>query len=313
MTATIALDVHVHVVPAGHLAGTNGVAWNPQTRDLCIDGKPVTLKDLFEPSLLLAWMDRQRIDRAWISVPPLVYRQQLDEVASGEWAARLNEGLAAIAADHPSRLAPLYHLPAEHPSLAARMARALGASRYALCAGGESDVAFSDHAFAPLWAELEAARAFVFLHPGRCCDGRLRQFYLENLLGNPHETSIAVAHLVFGGVLERYPHIRFCLAHGGGTVPMMAGRWQHGFNIALPELKEMRGDGPLLLLRRFYADCLTHSEQALDCSADLFGLEHLIFGSDWPFAMGIADPRGYLAGLRAELAEQLRKAPRTLG
>lgn len=305
----IALDVHVHIVPAEQLAVADGVTWNPQTRDLCIDGKPVTLKDLFEPSLLLAWMDRQRVDRAWISVPPLVYRQQLDEVASGEWAARLNEGLAAIAADHPGRLAPLYHLPAEHPSPAARIARALGASRYALCAGGESDASFSDPAFTPLWTELEAARAFVFLHPGRCCDGRLRRFYLENLLGNPHETSIAVAHLVFAGVLERYPHIRFCLAHGGGTVPMMAGRWQHGFNIALPELKEMRGDGPQLLLRRFYTDCLTHSEKALDCSADLFGLEHLIFGSDWPFAMGIVDPHSYLAGLSAGLAEQLRKAP----
>jgi aminocarboxymuconate-semialdehyde decarboxylase len=310
---TIALDVHVHIVPAGHLAGADGVTWNPQTRDLCIDAKPITFKDLFEPALLLAWMDHQRIERAWISVPPLVYRQQLDQAAGAGWTARLNEGLAAVAADHPGRLAPLYHLPVEHPHLAARMARALGASRYALCAGGESDAVFSEPAFAPLWAELEAARAFVFLHPGRCCDGRLRRFYLENLLGNPHETSVAVAHLVFGGVLERHPHIRFCLAHGGGTVPMMAGRWQHGFNIALPELKGMRGDGPLLLLRRFYADCLTHGEQTLDCAADLFGLEHLIFGSDWPFAMGIADPHGYLAGLRAGLAEQLRRAPRTLG
>ncbi len=89
---------------------------------------------------------------------------------------------------------------------------------------------------------------------------------------------------------------------------MIAGRWQHGFNIGLAELKGMRGDGPLLLLRRFYADCLTHSEQALGCSADLFGAGHLMFGSDWPFTMGISDPHKYLAGLNAGLAKRLRQA-----
>lgn len=304
----IALDVHVHLIPAGHLDGADGVAWAPRTLDLHIDGKPVMPKELFEPMQLVAWMEDHGIDRAWISVPPLVYRQKLDAASSRDWTARLNAGLAAIAADYPGRLDPLYHLPAEHPNVAAEIARDLRAPRYAMCAGGETDIVLSNPGYVPLWEELDAAKAFVFLHPGRCCDGRMRRFYLENLLGNPHETSVAVAHLVFGGVVERYPRIRFCLAHGGGTVPMAAGRWQHGFNVALPELKSMRGDGPLPLLRRFYADCLTHGNEALACSAGLFGPEHLLFGSDWPFAMGIADPQAYLTNLGGGLAARLRKA-----
>lgn len=305
---TIALDVHVHLVPAAHLAGADGVRWDPQGRDLRIDGRQLGPKALFEPSLLVEWMERQHIGRAWISVPPPVYRQRLEEARARDWALRLNEGLAEIEARYPDRLTPLYHLPAEHPALAASLAHRLGANRYALCAGGETDLVFSDAAFDPLWAELDATRAFVFLHPGRCCDGRLGRFYLENLLGNPHETSVAVAHLVFGGVLERYTRIRFCLAHGGGTVPMVAGRWQHGFNIALPELSDMRGDGPLTLLRRFHADCLTHDEVALNCSANLFGPDHLLFGSDWPFLMGIEEPHQVLARLPNKLADKLRTA-----
>jgi aminocarboxymuconate-semialdehyde decarboxylase len=303
----ISLDVHVHLVSPRHIAGMEGVSWDAAARSLSVDGKLVGPKGLFEPLRLLEWMDRQEIEKSWISVPPSVYRQQLDEAASGDWTARLNEGLADIAAIRPDRLEPLYHLPVEHPALAARMAQALKVSRYALSAGGETDLVFSDSRLDPLWAVFDAADAFIFLHPGRCCDGRLSRFYLENLLGNPHETSVTVAHLIFGGVLERYPNIRFCLAHGGGTTPMMAGRWQHGFDIALPELADVQGEGPLALLGRFYADCLTHSEQALACSAAIFGKDQILFGSDWPFLMGIAEPHRYL-GQQHSLADHIRNA-----
>jgi len=304
----IALDVHVHLIPADHLAGAAGVHWDPQSRDFRVEGSAIALKALFDPALLVAWMDQQRIERAWFSVPPPVYRQQLNVAAAREWSARINAGLISIADRYPDRLVPLYHLPAEHPALAAELARGLRAQRYALCAGGETALVFSDPAFDPMWAELDASRAFVFLHPGRCCDGRLNRFYLENLLGNPHETAVAVAHLVFGGILARHTRIRFCLAHGGGTVPMVAGRWQHGFNMALPELRDMPPDGVLPLLRRFYADCLTHGEDALHCSAGVFGADHLLFGSDWPFLMGTADPHEALALLPDGVAENLRGA-----
>ncbi|MFX6949903.1 amidohydrolase family protein, partial [Acinetobacter baumannii] len=76
-------------------------------------------------------------------------------------------------------------------------------------------VMLSDPSYAPLWRALNEASAFLFLPPGESCDARLDPFYLANLLGNPTETAVASAHLVFGGILERHPRLTVCLAHAG--------------------------------------------------------------------------------------------------
>ena len=61
-------------------------------------------------------------------------------------------------------------------------------------------------------------------------------YYLGNLIGNPLDTTIAAACLVFGGVLDRHPKLKSCLAHGGGFAPYQAGRWEHGWAVR-PEPK----------------------------------------------------------------------------
>jgi len=123
-------------------------------------------------------------------------------------------------------------------------------------------------------------------------------------VGNPRETAVTVAHLVFGGVLQRFPNIRFCLSHGGGTVPMIAGRWQRGFDTKQPGVGA-RMLPPATLLSTFYVDCLTHSPDALACSAEIFGERRLLFGSDWPFPMGLSQPHDYLARLPQLLRDQI--------
>jgi aminocarboxymuconate-semialdehyde decarboxylase len=309
----IQLDVHAHLIPIEYVSDAPGVAWDAAAQALSVDGKIIGLKQLFQPAALLAWMDKNDVAQAWISVPPPAYRQQLNERASEDWSNRLNEGAAATSAQYPDRLKPLYHLPVEHPGLAAKLAHALDAERFALCAGGETDLTFSDARLDPLWSIMDARKAFVFLHPGRCCDGRLSPFYLENLVGNPHETAVTVAHLVFGGVLTRFPNIRFCLSHGGGTVPMIAGRWQRGFDTEQPGV-DTRTAPPAVVLSGLYVDCLTHSRAALACSAEVFGQGRLLFGSDWPFLMGLSQPHDYLAQLPQALRDQIYNAgPELLG
>jgi aminocarboxymuconate-semialdehyde decarboxylase len=305
--AKIALDVHAHLIPVRRLWDAPGVGWDAPSRQLHVDGKAIALKPLFDPAALVAWMDDNGVEQAWISIPPPAYRQSLDEVASQDWTDRINEGLKEIALEHPGRLEPLYHLPLEHPRLAAEIAKRLNATRYALCAGGETTLIFSDARLEELWGFLDAQKAFVFLHPGRCCDPRLSEFYLENLIGNPHETAIAVAHLVFGGILQRFSSIRFCLAHGGGTVPMIAGRWQRGFESGQPGVNTQL-QSPGALLPRLYAECITHSEAALGCSAAVFGEDRLLFGSDWPFLMGLPEPANFISRLPQSLRDRICRA-----
>src|SRR6476620_4880495 len=89
-----------------------------------------------------------------------------------------------------------------------------------------------DHALEAVWAAANELRAFILVHPhGEILPGdRLKSYYMRNSVGLPFETTMAGAALVFGGVIERYPDINFCLCHGGGFLPYQAGRFMHAFS-----------------------------------------------------------------------------------
>ncbi len=287
----IALDVHAHLIPVfpDLLAEIEGVEW--RDGKIWIDGLGVGISSLYEPERLIAWMDLNGVENALVSAPPPTYRAGLSAAAAESWAIYLDEGLFRICAGHPDRLIAFPHLPIEHPGVSAVIARQYAErSRFgfSIGPGGVSGVVLSDPAFDTLWQLLDDSSSFVMIHPGSCCDGRLAAFYLENLLGNPHETSVAAAHLVFANVPARFPNIQFCLAHGGGTVPVMAGRWQRGFDSDRPGVNK-EFEAPLVSLRRFYADSILHSSAALTLSESVFGEDHIVFGSDWPFPMGLIE------------------------
>lgn len=308
----IALDVHAHLVPVvpDRLAALADVGWDADAQKMTLDGHALGAKPLFQPDALIRWMDDNRIAHAWISIPPPAYRQELDVAAARDWAAYVNDGLASIAARHADRLAALLHLPVEHPSLAAEIA-AGGTRKYAMSAGAGPAVRLSDAAYEPLWQALDAQSAFLFIHPGTTCDPRLDQFFLRNLAGNPIETGVAAGHLVMSGVMRRYPRTTICLAHGGGIVPSIAARVQHGWSVKATG--EDRSGAPLDAFRGFCADCITHSPSALSQAAAVFGAERIFFGSDWPFPMGLMAPHAALAEVGVPLRQQMFAAnPRRL-
>ena len=126
------------------------------------------------------------------------------------------------------------------------------------------------------------------MHPAHCEDTRLAAFYLNNLIGNPMETGIAAAHLVMASVPSRYPDIRFCLAHAGGTFASLIGRMQRGLDTSRPGVN-LEMEPPLQSARRFYVDCIAHHSGALELAKNVFGSSHVLYGSDWPFPMGLDD------------------------
>lgn len=147
-------------------------------------------------------------------------------------------------------------------------------------------------------------RGLPFLHPTKGCDGRLDPFFLHNLLGGPGETALAAAHLAMSGIMDRHPAMRICLAHGGGSVPAVAGRLERGQTVrrpgayigARPATEAMRG---------FCADCITHSPAALELAASVFGEDRILFGSDWPFSMGLPDPHAQMQDVRSDLRAKI--------
>lgn len=303
----IRLDIHAHQIPlrAGDVADLPGIGWSPAGR-LVVDGTELSKPELYQPEALLAWMDVQGIATAWISVPPTLYRAALAAEPAGRWARALNAALCTLAARHAERLAPLLHLPVQHPALAAQLAAQAvqqGQRRFAMPAGdAERGCMLSDADYAALWACLDSAGAFLFLHPHRSCDARLDRFSLPNLLGGPTETAIAAAHLAMSGVLERHPRMTVCLAHGGGSFAAVAGRLQRGQDTGRPGAY-LGGEKVRQALRRFCVDCITHDAASLQHVAGTFGASRVLFGSDWPFDMGLADPRRQLEGVEPGLLE----------
>ena len=307
----IALDVHAHIAPIlpGRLNALPGIAWEPEAPRLVIDGVPLAAPSVFRPEALVQWMDQRGVGRAWISIPPPLYRLALDEAASRPWVDYVNDGLAAAAGRFPDRLAPLFYLPIQHPALAAAVVAekvAAGESRFAAAAGSAHHGSIiSDAAYDPLWAALDGAKAFLFLHPTKGCDGRLDPFFLHNLLGGPGETALAAAHLAMSGIMDRHPSMRICLAHGGGSAPAVAGRLARGQAVRRPGA-HVPGVRPATeAFRGFCADCITHSAAALELAAATFGEGRILFGSDWPFSMGLPDPHAQLGDVRPELRAKI--------
>jgi aminocarboxymuconate-semialdehyde decarboxylase len=289
----IELDVHSHLAPINpsKLAALAGIEWRAPEQALLVDGHRVGIRDLFHPERLLQRMDEHHVRRALVSIPPPLYRQKLAPQEALAWARYVNEEMLAVAGASAGRLGALFYLPLEHPvtfdSLLAQH-DGRGFEGVALAAGGHPKIVYSDPRYAALWHWLNERSAFVFIHPGTCADVRLARFYLENLAGNPIETGVAASHLVMAGVPARFPAIRFCLAHAGGIFPTLAGRMQRGFETQRPDL-DQAVELPLQAARRFYVDGIAHHPGALTLAREIFGESKVLYGSDWPFPMGLAD------------------------
>ncbi|MFD3402517.1 amidohydrolase family protein [Kribbella sp. NPDC058693] len=269
-------DVHTHLIPPTVLSAAHRGEFglSVDSGSLVVDGQRLPLGRLADPAALLHWITEQSLDGAVVSVPPALFRYD----AGVEWAELVNQGLRELATPQLRVLAHLPLLDPTAPSVAAGLAGEGVFSGFAL---GTPSYAGLD----PVWRVLDVLEAFTLIHPGNSDDKRLDSFYLSNLLGNPYETGVAAASLVFADVPGRFPGIRFCLCHGGGVTAAVAGRWQRGIDTDRPGIQ------PVSLpvaeaLRQFYVDDLVHDDAVLELLHKTFGPERVLAGSDWPFPMG---------------------------
>jgi aminocarboxymuconate-semialdehyde decarboxylase len=290
-------DVHTHLIPPTVLSAAHRAEFGLSIDQghLVIDRQRLPLQRLADPAALLQWIADQDLDGAVVSVPPALFRYD----AGVEWAELVNQGLRELATP---QLRVLGQLPLLHPSAPAVAAALASEGVFSGFAIGTPSYAGLD----PVWRMLHELEAFTLVHPGDSDDKRLESFYLTNLLGNPYETGVAAASLVFADVPGRFPGIRFCLCHGGGVTAALAGRWQRGVDQDRP------GIGSLTLpvaeaLRRFYVDDLVHDDAVLELLTKTFGAERVLAGSDWPFPMGSDAVAAVRAGVVEELTRPLAK------
>jgi len=119
---------------------------------------------------------------------------------------------------------------------------------------------------------------------------KMTKYWLPWLVGMPAETSLAICSMIFGGIFEKFPKLKVCFSHGGGSFPFTIGRIKHGFDVR-PDLVAIDNNiSPEKYLGKFYLDSLVHDKDALLQILKLFGDEKIILGSDYPFPLGEAIP-----------------------
>ncbi len=237
-------------------------------------------------------MTASKVDLQVLSVCPQTFLYPQPPALAAAFARIQNEQLAKLVKAHPGRFQAIATVPMQAPRQAADELRhamsALGLRGVQIgsnIAGKNLD----DPELEPVWATAAELGAFILVHPINVAGiDRLKSYYLNNLIGNPLDTTIAAACLVFSGVLERYPSLKICLAHGGGFVPYQAGRFVHGWQVrAEPKVKLPKP--PTDSLQRFYFDTIVHSKEVLEFLVRNAGADRVLLGSDYPFDMGTPD------------------------
>jgi aminocarboxymuconate-semialdehyde decarboxylase len=254
----------------------------------------------FDIARRLKDMDATAIDVQVLSATPQTYLYNLEPELGAVTAAIQNDQMAKHIAAHPSRVMGIATLPMQSPQKAAdelRRAMTKLGLKGAMFASNIMGKYLDDPSFEPLWATAEELGAFMFIHPNNVAGAdRLKPYYLVNLIGNPLDTTIAAACLVFGGVLDRHPKITFVLAHGGGFTPYQAARWEHGWAVR-PEPKKNVTTQPKDVAKRFYYDTILHSAPVLEFMIGHVGADRVLLGSDYPYDMGMLDCVAHVRGL----------------
>ena len=299
------IDIHAHFVPAeslkvaSEIGKRHGLQLGKDQRGRAIvsrDGKPFLsqLKAEFSDlDLRLSIMDSQGVDLQALSPASTYFFYWMEAEESLEYAQWLNNRLAEAAAKHPTRLVALGSVPMHDSTKAVseleRAVTKLGL-RGVEIATNINGRYFDDPGFNPFWEAAQALDALIFVHPNQVVGAdRMKEFNLANLIGNPTDTSLAFAKLIFSGVLERYPRLRFLLAHAGGFLPYTWGRLDRGYRIQdSATAKIPKAPGEYIKLLNF--DTITHSAMALEYLVANFGADHVVLGSDYPYDMGDPEP-----------------------
>jgi aminocarboxymuconate-semialdehyde decarboxylase len=250
----------------------------------------------------LADMDEMGIDIQAISPVPLQYYYALDPDLGRTSARIVNDRIAEIVADHPDRFVGLCNVPMQDPDMAAaeleRSMKELGMRGAEICTSVAGEELSNDR-FRKFFAKAEELGALIFMHPNGYSDGeRFADHYFTNVIGNPLDTTVAVHHLIFGGVLDAYPKLKICLAHGGGYLAAYSGRIDHAHS-AREDCRRCISEPPTSYLRKLYFDTVVFTEHQLEYLVSLYGSDHIVLGTDYPFDMGMYDPVGFVDGTPA--------------
>lgn len=251
------------------------------------------------PEERLRDMDRMNIDIQAISVAPPQYYYWTEPDLGVRLARIQNDNLAAIVAGHPDRFVGMGTLPLQDVGASLReldrIVDELGFTGVEVCTS-VNGVDFDDPQFEPLLARFQELDVLVLMHPNGFSHGeRLAEYYLINTVGMPLDSTVSIARMIFGGVLERHD-LKVCVAHGGGYLPFYPARFDHAYRVR-EDCREHISRPPSTFLRQLYFDTMVFDVEDLSSLIARYGADHVLLGSDYPYDMGDDDPVGLVTSV----------------
>jgi aminocarboxymuconate-semialdehyde decarboxylase len=282
------VDIHAHVrVPEVWDLVKDRIAREGRAGDVALANPEGPANIHNDVAQRLADLDEMGIDVQAVSVNPFWY--WADEDLARKIIRVQNEKMAEFCAAHPQRFAGLGSVALQHPSLAVQQMEEgvnnLGMRGFAI-GGSVNGDDLSAPKFYPFWAKAEELETLIFIHPqsaGAPIDAKRLEGngYLDNVVGHPLETTLALTHLIEDGTLDLFPRLKICAAHGGGYLPSYASRSDQ-CQIAFPNLCKPLKKPPTEYLKQMYYDSVLFTPEDMRHLIAVVGASQVVVGTDYP-------------------------------
>jgi aminocarboxymuconate-semialdehyde decarboxylase len=285
---------------------------NQLTRDTNVKQMSTRAPKLAGVKERLKDMDRMGVDIQAVCPAPYQFFYFTEPGEGAQLAREVNEGIAKVVADTPDRFVGLGSVPLQNAELAVReldhAVKTLGLRGVEICTNvNGKNLTDPSLGLEPFFARCEELGVLIFMHPlGWTEADRLTNHYFNNVIGNPLDSTVAVSHLIFDGVMARHPRLKVLVAHGGGYIAHYWARMDHAWR-ARPDTRTVIKRKPSSYLEKFHFDTITHDPEMLRRLVERFGADHVVLGTDYPYDMGDEDPLGMVAQVK-----RLPKADRDL-
>ena len=295
-----AIDIHAHHEPKSfQRAVAAGQTWHGLTADS--DEADIDPMEEWTPEQRIQDMDSLGVDVQVVSTSAAFYMYDRDPSVTLAIARDCNDEVHQLTMDHSDRFKGFATLPMQDiPAAIAELERAVNQLGMvgAMIDDKVNNVTFDHPQFLPFWQAVEQMGALIFVHQNdpTVVDARTESWHLSNTVGNLTDRALTFGSMVFGGVMDKCPDLKICLAHGGGYTCFGIGRMNRGWQVR-SDVRANIKQPPSAYLRRFYYDCLTHSEPALRMLIDTVGVDRVVLGTDWPANMRIDWPVSWVQGL----------------
>ncbi|MBL7988172.1 MAG: amidohydrolase [Chlorobi bacterium] len=315
------IDIHTHILPErwpdlreryGYGGWIRMEHQKPCCANMMIDDRffREVQQNCWDPQTRMHECDGDHVDVQVLSTVPVMFSYWAKPEHALDLSMLLNDHIAGIVAEYPQRFAGLGTLPMQSPELAIkeleRCVKELGL-RGVQIGSHINDWNLDEPALFAIYEAAQDLDAAIFVHPwDMMAKEKMPRYWLPWLVGMPAETSLAICSIMFGGVLDRFPKLRFCFAHGGGSFPATIGRIEHGFHVR-PDLVQVNTKTePRDYLHRLYFDSLVHDPAVLRYMLEVFTANRIMLGSDYPFPLGEHHP-GELIESMQELTPEIRE------